>query len=338
MHLRSLILIILGGVMEGLFALPMRFAPRWSWENFWGTGSFFALILVPWPLAILTVPALRSVYMEAPPPAIFLAILFGAGWGLGGVFFGRGVALLGLSLGTSIIMGLIAISGSVLPLVLKRNVHIPTGALGGLLAGITIMLCGLGLCAFAGNLRSDSVKRATDSRTPHFSFGILYCIAAGTLSSLVNFALIFGDPIASVATSHNIDRSIANNAVWAIVFSANYIVNIGYCLSLAWKRHTLYELRSESRRHYWLLAVLMGFLWGGGIVVYGLGASTGDTLGPVFGFPIMLLASILTGNVAGAICGEWRLQPASATLAMGCGLLFMVLAIVTLGYANYKVA
>jgi L-rhamnose-H+ transport protein len=110
--------------MEGLFALPMRFAPRWSWENFWGAGSLMALILVPWPLALLTVPHLGSVFASADPMSLFLAVLFGAGWGCGGIFFGLGVAYLGLSLGTSIIMGLIAIGGSVVPLLLAHNAQI----------------------------------------------------------------------------------------------------------------------------------------------------------------------------------------------------------------------
>ena len=94
MHLTGLVLIVLGGVMEGLFALPMRFAPRWSWENFWGAGSLMALLLVPWPLALLTVPHLGSIYASADSTSLLLAVLFGAGWGCGGIFFVIGVCQL----------------------------------------------------------------------------------------------------------------------------------------------------------------------------------------------------------------------------------------------------
>ncbi len=335
MHLSGLLLIALGGLMEGLFALPMRFAPRWSWENFWGAGSLMALLLVPWPLAFLTVPHLGTVYASANPLSLFLALMFGAGWGCGGIFFGLGVAYLGLSLGTSIIMGLIAVGGSVVPLLLAHNTHVSIQSGAGLLAGIGLMVVGLSICAYAGNLKhQDSGEQACPRK---FGLGLAYCLAAGILSALVNFALVFGAPIAKPAIESGVDPATANNAVWAIVFTVNYLVNIGYCLFRAARRGSLRQFRTDATPRYWALALLMGMLWAGGIVAYGRGASLEGPLGPVFGFPIMLITSILTGNAAGALCGEWRNQPANAKTAMRWGISVMVLAVVTLGYFNYQV-
>ena len=304
MHLTGLLLIALGGVMEGLFALPMRFAPRWSWENFWAAGSLMALLLVPWPLAFLTVPHLGSVYASAEPMSLVLAVVFGAGWGCGGIFFGRGVAHLGLSLGTSIIMGLIAIGGSVVPLLLTHNAQISMQSGVGLLAGIGLMVIGLTICARAGNLKHG--ESGEPGRPMQFGLGLIYCLAAGVLSALVNFALVFGAPIAQRAIASGVDPATANNAVWAIVFTVNYLVNIGYCLFRAVRKGSLRKFRTDSTPRYWALAFVMGMLWAGGIVAYGRGASMEGPLGPVFGFPIMLITSILTGNAAGAMCGEWR--------------------------------
>jgi L-rhamnose-H+ transport protein len=332
MHLTGLLLIALGGIMEGLFALPMRFAPRWSWENFWGAGSLMALLLVPWPLALLTVPHLGSVYAAADPLSLLLAVVFGAGWGWGGIFFGLGVAYLGLSLGTSIIMGLIAIGGSLVPLLFAHNSGISMQSAAGLLAGIGLMVAGLAICARAGNL-----KNREQNRPRQFGLGLMYCLAAGVLSALVNFALIFGAPIARPAIASGVDPATANNAVWAIVFTVNYVVNIGYCLFRAARRGSLGKFRTESTARYWALALVMGTLWAGGIVAYGRGASLEGPLGPVFGFPIMLITSILTGNAAGALCGEWRNQPAGARAAMRWGVSVMVLAVVTLGYVSYRI-
>jgi len=78
--------IILGGLMEGLFSLPIKITPKWSWENIWGAGSLLALVLIPGPLLFFTVPHFQSVYAAAPPSAILWAVFFGAGWGLGGIF------------------------------------------------------------------------------------------------------------------------------------------------------------------------------------------------------------------------------------------------------------
>jgi len=333
MHVTGLLLIVLGGIMEGLFALPMRFAPRWAWENFWGAGSMMALLLVPWPLALLTVPHLGSVYASADSTSLLLAIVFGVGWGFGGIFFGLGVASLGLSLGTSLIMGLIAIGGSVVPLLLERDLHVSAASKGVLACGIALMVAGLMICARAGNLKSDDAAKA--NRAIPFGMGIFYCVAAGVLSALVNFALVFGAPIARPAIERGVDPATANNAVWAIVFTVNYLVNIAYCLVRAFRAGTLSRFRSEPRPAYWILATVMGLLWAGGIVAYGRGASLEGPLGPVFGFPIMLITSILTGNAAGAVMGGWRGAALPAKGTMRWGVCVMVLAIVTLGLANH---
>src|SRR5271167_512668 len=81
MHVTGAFLIVLGGMMEGLFALPVRLTPRWSWENIWGAGSLAALLLVPAPLLWLTIPRYWEVYAATPGWTIVSTVIFGAGWG-----------------------------------------------------------------------------------------------------------------------------------------------------------------------------------------------------------------------------------------------------------------
>ena len=54
------VLVVIGGSMEGGYSLLLKLTPKWQWENTWGAGSLMALLLVPWPLAIVTVPDLFS--------------------------------------------------------------------------------------------------------------------------------------------------------------------------------------------------------------------------------------------------------------------------------------
>src|SRR5579863_10382420 len=104
----GLFFIVLGGAMEGSFSLPLKYTPKWEWENTWGACSLLALLLVPWPLALLTVPNLWEVFRAASSSALVDALVFGAGWGIGGIFFGLGLDALGMSLGLSLMMGLVA--------------------------------------------------------------------------------------------------------------------------------------------------------------------------------------------------------------------------------------
>jgi L-rhamnose-H+ transport protein len=335
MHIAGALLIVLGGMMEGLFALPVRLTPRWAWENTWGAGSLAALVLVPAPLLYLTIPHFWSVYAATPGWTIVSTILFGAGWGVGGIFFGLGVSALGLSLGTSSIMGLIAIGGSVVPLLLQHHDQLLSKSSIALYIGICIMVIGLAVCARAGSLKAknhDSPE--THAGTTSFARGALYCLVAGLLSALVNFALIFGTPLAQAATARGAAPAAANNAIWAIAFIANYIVNVTYCAYLAKKRNTMSRFMLPSTGRYWLLAIAMGLLWAGGIVIYGLGASMEGAYGPVFAFPVMLIVSILTGNLTGVLLGEWTDATPQSRQTMKLGVLIMVVAIVVLGCAN----
>ena len=197
---------------------------------------------------------------------------------------------LGLSLGTSIIMGLIAIGGSVVPLLLAHNAQISMQSGAGLLAGIGLMVIGLSICASRRKPEAHGSRRI-GSAPGTSALGLIYCLAAGVLSALVNLALVFGAPIAQPAIASGVDPATANNAVWAIVFTVNYLVNIGYCLFRAARRGSLGKFRTDSSLRYWALAFVMGMLWAGGIVAYGRGASLEGPLGPVFGFPIMLITS-----------------------------------------------
>jgi L-rhamnose-H+ transport protein len=338
MHTTGLLLIVLGGMMEGLFALPMKFTPKWSWENIWGAGSLVALVLVPWPLALVTVPHLGDLYSSVPFHTILLALLFGAGWGFGGLFFGLGVSSVGLALGTSLIMGLIAIGGSVVTLILLHKDQFSSRAGEILIIGIATMVIGLVVCARAGSLKSGKVgAEKGKSSLSGYGIGLVYCLAAGFLSALVNFALIFGAPIAKPAIVRGLDPGTANNAVWALVFTSGYLVNALYCVLKSLRERTFRNFFARPAPRYWGWALIMGILWAGGIVVYGRGASLEGTLGPVFGFPIMLIISILTGNAAGALSGEWRNAPAVAKSTMALGVSVMVLAIVILGYADYVI-
>jgi L-rhamnose-H+ transport protein len=340
----GLLLVILGGLMEGGFCLPLKYTPKWAWENTWGACSLLALILVPWSLGFLTVPHLLGVYCASSPKATISALLFGAGWGAGGLFLGLAVDALGLSLGISLVMGLIAIGGSIIPLLMRRPDQLAKPAGIALQLGIAVMIGGLLICAAAGRMKersyvpSETSSEVTSRKKARYSLGIFLCVASGLLSALVNFALIFGAGITDTATRRGVAPTAANNALWALVFTSNYLVNVSYCVYLAARRKTFGNFVRPGTRFYWVGTVLMGFLWAGGIVVYGLGATRLGRFGAIFGFPVMLISSIIAGNVLGAFTGEWTGIPPRPKLTMVSGVVVLVIASGIIAYSNHLIA
>jgi L-rhamnose-proton symport protein RhaT len=324
--IEGLLLVLCGGMMEGSFSLPLKYARTWNWENLWGAGSLAALVLVPWPLALATVPHLGRVYGDSDPLSLALSILFGAGWGIGGIFFGLGVSAVGISLGTSLIMGLVAIGGSIIPLLMQSPGQLfeATGLV--LMAGVGVMIAGVSVCAWAGQMKTSSVVQAGS-----FAKGLSFCILAGVLSPLVNFAIIFGKNIAGSAMRQGAEPASATNAIWALVFSTNYLVNICYCLYRLKANRSFNLFTKTSGPRDLLGALFLGLVWAVGIVVYGSGAARLGHFGAFLGFPIMLMTSVLTGNLLGILSGEWRATGLKPRLTMTAGVTLLLIAIAVLG-------
>lgn len=58
------LLLVVAGIMNASFVLPMKFTRRWAWENTWAVWSALALLLMPFIAAVIAVPQLSHVYAQ----------------------------------------------------------------------------------------------------------------------------------------------------------------------------------------------------------------------------------------------------------------------------------
>lgn len=341
----GLLLVLVAGALEGLFSLGVTRTPKWKWENSWGLGSLIALLVVPWPLALLTVPDLGEVYHRIPTSKLLLTLLFGVGWGLGGIFWGKAIAAVGMALGVSLLMGLINVFGSLLPLGMFQRDTVATAGGLTLLGAVAIMVAGIGFIARAGRIKERDLAAAKPQTATAgaakpataFSVGLLFCVLSGALSALVNFSFIFGADIASAAETSGATLWAKGFAIWALVFTGNYLVNFLYAACLMVKNRSFAQIARGDARH-WGWVIFMGLAWPGGIAVYGIAAYLLGNYGAYVGFPMMLICSILFGNLAGALTGEWRGTSARARSAMTLGVLILILALGVMGLSNHLLA
>ena len=95
-------------------------------------------------------------------------------------------------MGLSLILGLIAINGSLTPLLMHQPEQLLTPGGAAFLLAIGIMLLGLAVCAVAGRQKEKaqalpgSGQQAAAGRRRSFRVGLLFCILSGLLSGLVN--------------------------------------------------------------------------------------------------------------------------------------------------------
>jgi len=335
------ILAIAGGALEGLFSLPLTRTPKWKWENIWGMGALMALLLVPWPVALATVPNLAQVYQAAGLKPAIVAIVGGLCWGVGGIFWGKAIGAVGMAMGVSLMMGLVTVFGSPVPLALKEPAKLaePGGLV--LLAALAVMLVGVGVCAWAGKLKDRELASAPASGAGPavpFAMGLLFCFISGSISAMLNVGFVFAEPILDAAKEFRASAASAPNAIWALTFTANFSVNVAYTFYLMAKNRNFGLLRAPGTAHYWLGALFIGIAWPMGIVLYGMGAGKMGRYGPYVAWPMMLLSSILFGNLAGVLGGEWKNTSSKARWTMVAGVAILVLAFVVCGVARKLLA
>ena len=149
-------LLILAGLANATFGVPMKYVRRWHWENTWAVWSLFGLVILPALMAFLCVPSLPAVYRELSFETSAIVFALGAGWGLAQVLFGKAMHVIGIGLTFSIVLGLSAAAGSVLPMLhLGWNLIGPDAKLQ-ILAGISLVLLGVAVCAEAGRRREQA--------------------------------------------------------------------------------------------------------------------------------------------------------------------------------------
>jgi L-rhamnose-H+ transport protein len=327
----GIIIVLLAGVCQGSFMLPSKWMKGWSWENYWLIFAVTAYLICPWLLALATIPQLLEVYRSATPSALALVAIFGVCWGVGAITFGLGIEALGLALGFALILGVAAIAGAVIPLFVNTPETL-FSTQGVVLAGaLVLMLLGLTVCSFAGKWKEAG--SATGSRT-RYQRGLLLGLLSGLLSACGNLGFAFGKGVTDRARDLGAAEDMSANALWALLAFPLFVCNAGYALYLLYKNHSFSQFSQGGSLRRGVLALTMGILWMAGFGLYGVGAGKLGRLGTSLGFAMLMSCMILTANGLGLLTGEWRAAPGSAKRQLAIGILLLVLAMATLGYAN----
>ena len=154
----GILLIAIGGIGSASFYVPFKKVKSWAWESYWISQGLAAWIIFPWIFALVTVPAgsLMDIIHEAPSSAKWLAILFGAFWGVGGLTFGLSIRYMGIALGQSLVLGLTAALGTIIPAMVAGEDLLSSRAGILTLAGVAIALAGISIIGYAGILKNKN--------------------------------------------------------------------------------------------------------------------------------------------------------------------------------------
>jgi L-rhamnose-H+ transport protein len=334
-------LAVIGGAVNGMFALPMKLAKKWSWENVWLPFSALALVIFPYLVATMGAPQLAAAYANAEPTSIVTGLLMGVGAYAGSLLFGISLGLIGNSLAFSLLVGSMSAVGVLGPMLLFHPEKLVT--LGGrwIDLGILFMFTALVVCARAGSL----MGKAKGAGSPQKSGGsvvvkgMLLAIAGGVLSGLLPMGLSMSwarDIAASAVHFGGAGQAAAQNVVLLPVLVGGALPNCLYAAWLLLKNKTYPAYKGSYS--YWLIILLMGIMYTGSTVMWGMSSSPSllGTLGPSVGWALFIGGLVVSSNIGGFATGEWKGAGSKALTLMICGVLIMVVAATCIGYGNYR--
>jgi L-rhamnose-H+ transport protein len=293
------------------------------------------MIVLPVAWALVSVPDLWGSISSAPPEAVWMAMLFGFLWGVGGILFGLSVGYVGMSLTYGIVMGLAGLVGSLVPLAQVQNV--PAAALQYIVVGVLLMLVGVIIAACAGVMRDrvqTAAGQALDIKSGgEFRKGLLIAIACGVLSALLNVGFAKAAPVAKLAAERGALTRNSSLAAWVVVLFGAFLMNAIYAIFLLAKNRSAstYGAPGAGRALVW--AITTGVLWFAALGVYGQGAALMGPMGPVIGWPMLLGLALIISNVWALRAGEWKGAPQPFRLML-VGVVVLIAACGILGYSN----
>jgi len=329
----GLMLLVLAGVMNASFTLPMKFTKKWAWENTWTVWTVFALLLLPPLTAYLTIPNLGGVYSNAGWKAVLLVALCGLAWGVAQVLFGLAVNAIGIALGFAIVLGLSAALGSLIPLVRLHpdKIFTPSGLTA--IAGVVLVIVGVSICAVAGRKRERALGTVEQHRMS-FSAGLACAILSGVCAAAMNFGVAFGGALSKAAEAEGARPAWSISSVWLPLMVAGAIPSFFYCPYLMKKNRTSGNFSLPGTGAYWFLALLMAFLWFASTIMYGVASRKLGELGTVLGWPLFMSLIVITASLLGIVTGEWKNTGTTPVRIQIAGAGTLVLAVIVLSRAG----
>ena len=350
----------IGGFASGSFYIPYKKVKGWHWESYWIVGGLFSWLIVPPLAAWLTIPGFTEIIKTTGFSTLFLTFFFGLLWGIGGLTYGLGVRYLGVSLGSSIILGLCMVFGALIPSIYydfspvegKDTFSAMVGSGWGLtvLAGLVVCILGIIICGKAGVMKEKQLKAAgsdphgMDVKTEYkFALGMFVSIISGVLSACFNFGLEAGQSMGVVANeawkaAHPGEGEFLfrNNVIYVVLLWGGLTTNFIWCMILNARNKTFgdYTNKKTPLGSNYLFAALAGTTWFLQFFFYGMGESKLGN-GPS-SWILHMAFIILVANMWGIILKEWKGVSKKTARTIAVGILTIILAVIIVGIGNNR--
>jgi L-rhamnose-H+ transport protein len=275
-------------------------------------------------------------------------------WGIGGLTYGLGVRYLGVSLGSSVILGLCSVFGALVPSVYyffnpvagKDSIAVLVGSSWGrlILAGLAICVIGIIICGKAGALKDREIGSAhIDASGSEFKLGkgLILAVISGILSACFSFGIEAGSVMG--ASANNAWKLLhpgqgeflfRNNVIFIVILWGGLTTNFIWCMILNAKNKSFGDYtnkKSPLLRNY-ILSALGGITWFLQFFFYGMGESKMGN--GASSWILHMSFIILIANMWGLLLKEWKGVSKKTIITITIGIAVIILSVLIVGYGN----
>lgn len=333
----------IGGVSAASCYMPFEKIKGWSWGTFWLVQALFAWLIMPLVIGYFTIPHLFTVLSEAPSSAFWIAFILGGAYGFGGLSFGYAIRNIGYSLTYTISIGMSAVIGTVVPLIINGTVIEQFTKIGGgiVLAGMVISIVGVAMCGRAGFLKEKNLAAKEGKSKLNFNMkkGLILTIIGGVLSGVWGISLVYGQPISDLAAKYGAGHFEGN---------AKLIVSSGGCLvtNLVWfiiatikdgSIKSLVQRKAIGNKRFfgnYALSALAGSLWYTQFFFYGLGHVKMGSF-QFASWVLHMSMLIFFSYIIGVIMKEWKGVSRRTYVTLVIALVVLIGSFVLMSYGSY---
>lgn len=330
----GLLIIAIGAFCQSSCYVPINKIKDWSWESYWIVQGVFAWLVFPFLGAMLAVPegqSLFGLFGAANSFNLWMTILFGVLWGVGGLTFGLSMRYLGVALGQSIALGTCAGLGTIMGPVLLNMFFPELKALESLtfavIMGVVITLIGIAIIGVAGGMKASSLsEEEKKAAVKDFNFpkGLAIALLAGFMSGCFNVGLEFGKDINFGELTDPMYRTLPATL---LVTLGGFVTNAIYCFYQNHKNNTWGDYKKGN---VWgnnlLFCALAGGLWYSQFFGLSLGKgflTESETL-TTLAFCILMALNVTFSNVWGIILKEWKGCSSKTIVVLVIGILVLI--------------
>ena len=331
----GLLIIAVGAFCQSSCYVPINKIKSWSWESYWIVQGLFAWLVCPLLGALLAVPAghtFGEFFSAAPSFNIWMTILFGVLWGVGGLTFGLSMRYLGVALGQSIALGTCAGLGTVMGPILL-NIFFPeqdplAKLTASVIIGVVVTLLGIAIIGLAGAMKSAALsEEQKTSAIKDFNFpkGLAIALLAGFMSGCFNVGLAFGEGV--TIPGADIDPMFASLPATFLVTLGGFVTNAIYCfyqnsVNKTWDDYKKFDVWGNNL----IFCFIAGALWYSQFFGLSLGKGflTSSPALMTFSFCILMALNVTFSNLWGIILKEWKGCSQKTIAVLVCGIVVLI--------------